>query len=169
MDDLIAVEVARQGAVTGGTHESQARSWRRYIDYIEGIGLRNDPFLDNLTKGKRNHIMCCFALALREGRFSKPPFGRLANGTVSSAVSHVCATFRENSRSNPTKDDDLQSSFLLQRLYRAFKNKDPKEKQQKAVPPCVIAKVTEVQVTELQIARSQLSVIGFFFAMRSCE
>jgi hypothetical protein len=169
MDDLIAVEVARQGAVTGGTHESQARSWRRWIDYIEPIGLGNDAFLDELDKGQRNHIMCCFALALREGRFSKPPHERLASSTVSGAVSYVCTTFRENSRPNPTKDEDLQSSFLLQRLYRAFKNKDPKEKQQKAVPPCVIAKLTEVQITELQIAIAQLSVLGFFFAMRSCE
>ena len=109
-------------------------------------------------------------MALREGRFSRPPHGRLAHGTVSGAVSYVCATFRENNRPNHTKEDDLQSSFLLQRLYRAFKNKDPKEeKQQKAVPPCIIAKLTEVQITELQIAVSQLAVIGFFFAMRLCE
>jgi hypothetical protein len=77
------------------------------------------------------------------------PYERLANSTVSGAVSY-CATFREKNRLNPTKDEDLQSSFLLQRLYQAFKIKDPKEKQQKAVPPCVISKLTEVQITELQ-------------------
>ena len=50
----------------------------------------------------------CFALALREGRFSKPPHERLAHSTVNSALLHnVCATFRENGQSNPTKDDDL--------------------------------------------------------------
>ena len=45
-----------------------------------------------------------------------------------------------------TKDNDLQSSFPLQRLYRSFKfkNADPKVKQQKAVPPCVVAKACEM-------------------------
>jgi hypothetical protein len=76
--------------------------------------------------------LCCFALAMREGRFLRPSHERLAQSTVSSAVSHVCTTFRKNNRPNPTKDDDLQSNFLLQRLYRAFKNKDPKEKEYKS-------------------------------------
>ena len=129
MDDLIVVEIARQGAVTGGTHKSQARSWRRYIEYIKSIGLGHDPFLNELNKVQRNQIMCCVALALREGQFSRPPHGRLAHSTVSGAVSYVCAPFRENNRLNPAKEKDLQSSFLLQRLYRAFKNKDSKEKQ----------------------------------------
>jgi hypothetical protein len=116
MADLIATEVARQGAVTGSTHESQARSWRRYIEYVHTIGLSGDPFLDELNRGQRNHIMCCFALALREGRFSRPSHERLAQSTVSSAVSHICTTFREKNRPNPTKDDDLQSNFLLQTI-----------------------------------------------------
>jgi hypothetical protein len=60
MADLVATEVAREGAVTGGTHESQARSWKRYIKYVHSIGLSVDPFLDELNRGQRNHIMCCF-------------------------------------------------------------------------------------------------------------
>ena len=44
-----------------------------------------------------------------------------------------------------------------------------KVQKQCCIPPCVIAKLTEVQITELQIAVSQLAVLSFFFAMRSCE
>ena len=33
--DLIAAEIAREGAVTGVTHKSQARSWRRFKQYVD--------------------------------------------------------------------------------------------------------------------------------------
>ena len=152
-----------------GTHESQAQSWRRYTQYVTSICLENDPFLNELDRQQCNKILCCFALAMHHGRYSGQSHDRLAAGTVSNSISNVCLTFRENSRPNPTKDDDLQSSFLLSRLYRAFKNKDPREKQQKATPPCVIVKIIKIQVSDLHIAISQLAVIAFFFAMRSCE
>ncbi len=78
-------------------------------------------------------------------------------------------TFRENGRPNPTKDNDLQLSFLLHRQFRAFKNADSKEKQQKAIPACVISEIAKQNLTELQCAISQLTILAFFFAMRSCE
>jgi hypothetical protein len=87
-----------------------------------------------------HHVLLCLGFALCVKGDFRPPHERLAQSTVNSAVSNVCASFRENSQPNPTKDNDLQSSFLLQRLYRSFMNADPKEKQQKAVPPCVVAK-----------------------------
>jgi hypothetical protein len=90
-------------------------------------------------------------------------------GTIRNSISDVCATFRENGRPNPTKEDDLQLSFLLHRQFRAYKNADPKEKQQKAIPACVIAEIAKLNLTELQRAISQLTILAFFFAMRSCE
>jgi len=108
-------------------------------------------------------------MAMRQGRFSGPSPDRLAKGTISNTISNVCSTFREKGRPNPSKDKDLQPSFLLSRLYRAFKNKDPNEVQQKAVPPCVILAIAQLQMTELQRAVGQLSVLAFFFAMRSRE
>ncbi len=78
-------------------------------------------------------------------------------------------TFWENGRPNPTKDKDLQLSFILQRQYRAFKNADPKVKQQKAIPACIIAEIAKRKLTELQCATLQLTILAFFFAMRLCK
>ena len=108
-------------------------------------------------------------MALRQGQYSGKAHDTLASGTIQNTISDVSLTFRENGQPNPTKDKDLQLSFMLQRLFRVVKNKDPKEKQQKAIPACIIAKIAKQQLTEEQCAISQLTILAFFFAMRSCE
>ena len=114
--------------------------------------------------------MCgAFAMALREGRFSGPSHGTLVESTVKSSVGYVAQTFRDHDQPNPTHDEDHQLGRLLSRQYRAFKNKDPPPKQQKALPIGVLRVLAELQVTELQRAIIQLSIGGYFFACRSCE
>ena len=167
MADLSAIEVTRQGAVQGGTHENQARAWRRWREYCKSIGL-DDIYLDGLDRLQRIHIIGAFAVAVREGRFSGD-YGTLAEGTVRSTVSYVVSTFRENGRCNPTKDDDLELGFLLHRLYRAFKNADPKIDHQKAVPLSVISELWKRQLTATEQALAQLTIGAYFFACRSCE
>jgi hypothetical protein len=106
---------------------------------------------------------------MREGRYLGPVYEVLAEGTIRSAVSYVASTFRDNDRSNPTKDDDGELGRLLSRLYRAFKKKDPKEKQQKAFPASVLLEIATLQLTELQQAVAQLAIAAFYFACRSCK
>jgi hypothetical protein len=108
-------------------------------------------------------------MALRQGQFLRPSHDTLAVGTIRNTISDICATFRENGRPNPTKDDDLQLSFILHQQFRAFKNADKKEKQQKAIPTCIIPEIAKRNLTELQHAISQLTILAFFFAMRSCK
>ena len=76
-------------------------------------------------------------MAMCEGRFSKRSDGPLAEGTIQGAVLYVALTFRDSDQPNPTKDDDGELGRLLLRLYQAFRNKDPAEKQQKALPATV--------------------------------
>ncbi len=111
--DLVAAETSREGAVTGGTHKNQALPWQRFSRYLESIGISHDIFLDSFTRSQRNKIIGAFAMALCEGRFLGLSHNTLAVGTIRNSISDVCATFRENGQPNPTKDDDLQLSFLL--------------------------------------------------------
>jgi hypothetical protein len=106
---------------------------------------------------------------MRQARFSRPSHDRLVEGTIKNTISNVCSTFRENGWPNPTKDEDGQPSFLLSRLYRAFRNEDPNQRQQKAVPPCVVLSIARLNKSEFHLAMGQLVRIGFFFAMRSRE
>jgi hypothetical protein len=50
-----------------------------------------------------------------KGNFLGPSHNTLAVGTIRNSISDVCATFRGNGQPNPTKDNDLQLSFLLHR------------------------------------------------------
>lgn len=169
MADCVAAEDARQGSVTGKTLEDQDRAWRRWEEYANSIGIHDDIYLDNLSKPNRIKIMGAFALALREGRFSKRHDGPLAETTVRGTISYVASTFRDNDRPNPTKDDDGELGRLLSRLFRAFRNKDPAEKQQKALPAIVLVEMSKLQATESQRARFELATGALFFCMRSCE
>ena len=108
-------------------------------------------------------------MALREGRFSRQAYDKLAAGTVQSTISYVAQTFREKGRPNPTRDEDGELGRLLSRQYRAFKNNDPPPVQQKALPACVLREMAKLSITETQRATSQLATGAFFFACRSCE
>jgi hypothetical protein len=167
--DLDAAETACEGAVMRSTHEDHARSLQCWTQYLTFIGLGQDPFLNKLSTNHRNLTICASASAIREGRFSSKSHKQLATGTVRNTISNICATFRENCRQNPSKDKDLQPCFLIQQQFCAYKNKDPKEKQHKAIPICDIAEIAKCKATELQLAIGQLTTVALLFAMRSCE
>ena len=169
MADLSAAEIARQGAVTRGTHEEQARAWDRWCEYAKMCGFEDDIFLDHCQKHQRIRILGAFAQAMREARFSGPSYETLAETTVRNAISYVAATFRDNDRGNPTLDEDGELARLLSRQFRAYRNKDPPVKQQKALPCCVLKELAHMDATETQRAIAQLAIGGFFFACRSCE
>ncbi len=69
----------------------------------------------------------------------------------------------------PTKDEDMELGWVLHRLYRAFKNKDPKIEHQKGVPLLVISELWKHQNTETEKSLAQLTVAAYFFACHSCK
>ncbi len=167
--NLIAAATVRERVVTGATHEDQARSHRQWIKYLDLIILSHDPFLNRLNRCQQKLLICAFTTAYWEGRFSSNAFETLAAGTVRNTISSICLTFWEHGRPNLSKDEDLQSCILLQQLYRSYINNDPKQKQQKAIPLCIIAEIAKQKNTELQQAIGQLTTVAIFFAIRSCE
>jgi hypothetical protein len=60
--------------------------------------------------------MGVFTMAMREGQFLGD-YGTLAEGTDRHAISYVVSTFRENGRTNPTKDKDMELGWILHRLF----------------------------------------------------
>jgi hypothetical protein len=100
-------------------------------------------------------------LALGKGRFSGPAYDQLVEYTVSGTISYLFATFQENGFPNPSLNKDARTGFLLQQLHQKFKNADPAEKHQKAIPMCVIAKIGKKTLSELSIAISQSPALQF--------
>jgi hypothetical protein len=84
-------------------------------------------------------------------------------------MQYVCGTFRENGFPNPTFDDNAKSGFILQQLYCTFRNADPAEEHQKAIPMTVIAELGKKTKLEISTAVFKLAGLGIFFACRSCE
>ncbi len=122
--DCIAAQVARESAVQQKTHKDQSRLWDRWTEYCGWIGLL-DPFLDNIPCTSRIKLVDTFAVAMRKARFSGPSYDQLAHGSLTSAISHVCQTFREHGRPNPSLDNNGKPGFLLQRELRSFKKANP--------------------------------------------
>ena len=114
------------------------RAWSRFRSWCDSVGLVNDYFLDNFTRGQQIKLVGAFAMDMRGARFSGPAYDNLAEGTIRSAVSYVASTFQENDRPNPTIEDYGELGILLSRQFRAFRNDDPNPIQQKCVPPCII-------------------------------
>ena len=125
--------------------------------------------MDTLARNERIVLLGAFAMAIREGRFSNNRNETLVEGTVRGTISHVVQAFRSAGRQNPTKDEDHELSILLSRQLRAFKNDDPQQQQQKAIPFVALEELAKRQVTELDIASTQLTIGAAFFACRSCE
>ena len=126
-------------------------------------------YLDKFSQVEGNLLLGAFAMAVREGRFTKDRTEPLVEGTVRGTISHVVQAFRELGRQNPSKDADNMLSVLLSRQFRAYRNDDPKEVQQKALPFCVLDELAKRQVSELDKAISQLTIGAAFFACCSCE
>jgi hypothetical protein len=112
--DLIAVETAREGEVRRSTHENHARSRQQFTKYLGSIGISHNVFLDSFTRSQQNKIIGTFAVALQQGQFLTKAHGTLALGTMKKNISDLSTTFRDNSSPNPTKDNNLQHSFILQ-------------------------------------------------------
>ncbi len=60
-------------------------------------------------------------------------------------------------------------NIFLSRRFRAYRNKDPKEVQQKALPFAVLNEVAKRQVTDLDKAIVQLTISAAFFTCHSCK
>ncbi len=73
---------------------------------------------------------------------------------------------QRNGHPNTTVDNDGQFAFILQQELRSFQNPD---KHQAAVPISVISAINKRKSLKLEQATAQLTTLGIFFAMRSCE
>ena len=74
-------------------------------------------FMDSLARHERIIMLGAFAMAVREGRYSRDRHEVLVEGTVRGAVSHVVQAFRAAGRQNPTKDNDRELNIHLSRQY----------------------------------------------------
>ena len=123
--------------------------------------------MDSLSKQEGILMLGALAMPVRSGRFSDKKIGTLVEGTVRGTISNVVQTFQLLGQQNSTKDADNKLSILLSRQFRAFRNDNPKEEQQKALPFSMLNELAIHQVTKTDKGITQLTIGAVFFACRS--
>jgi hypothetical protein len=94
----------------------------------------------------------------------------IGEGTVHPHVDDVAKAFTGKGYPNPKFDEDGNTAFLLRRQLKAYKDADPSVQHQKAIPFALIRQMVTRQTTSPMLTvLHQLFLLGFFFAMRSCE
>jgi len=95
----------------------------------------------------------------------------LVASTCRTAVNGVATAFIAADEPDRRLDSDGKTSFLLLRQFKGYKNNDPGEQSQQCLPFSLLKKMLERPVAHLAIfiVFHQLMLLGFFFAMRSCE
>ena len=101
--------------------------------------------------------------------FSPTRFSSLVASIVRGTVDHMGSTSRDNFRRNPLLDEDGKPTRILQTQYKGYQNKNPNQKQQKAIPFCIIKQINANKSTEKEKATSQLITGTIFFVMSSCK
>ena len=136
--------------------------------FLENLGIGGNPFLDSWECRERTILLSAFAQAIRSREFSQSSGNPLVCQTVRSAVDCVSQAFREYDKDDPRLNRNRLPSRILQQQFKGYKNRDPKERQQKAIPMSVIRKLHESD-TEVGSALANLLTLAIFFCMRSCE
>jgi len=95
----------------------------------------------------------------------------LVASTCRTAVDGVATAFIAAEEPDPRLDSDGKTSFLLLQQFKGYKNNDPGKQSQQCLPFSLLKKMFERSVTLLAIfiVFRRLKLLGFFFAMRSCE
>ena len=163
---------AQEHAVTEGTTDREDTSWRRWEQFLYNCGLFDDPYLEGFSIEERHRLLTAFAQSVRECTYSKSSKGydNLVAGTCFAALDDVSKAFMATGRRNPQLDRDGNKAFLLRRLYKGYKNLDPGVKHQKAIPFQILEDMCKQRTTtNALLVFLQLTMLAFFFAMRSCE
>jgi hypothetical protein len=172
MGGLLGAAHARHDGVTTSTHRKTNFHFANWLKFLEKCQLNGDAFLDSYSRIDKQKILGAFLHKVRTKTYSESTKENefLAASTCSAALSNVCATFRNEGRPNPSLDPDGNTSFLLRRQLKGYTNLDPASKGQKPIPLHLITEMITRQCSEPGlIVFHDLTILAFFFAMRSCE
>lgn len=97
--------------------------------------------------------------------------------TVRQATSLLGSAFRGNFKQSPFHNPNAPNLRpVIRSLMQAYTNADPSTKRQRAITPKLLRGMYSLSGAELPESRdshfaitSEIAIVGFFFAMRSCE
>jgi hypothetical protein len=165
------------------SNEDGDRTWRRWVGFQSSIGFTGDPFLSGLSFNEQSLLAKAFLQALRTLKWTPTgspdglrPRPVVAN-TVRQATSILGAAFRGNFQQSPFHNPNAPNLRpVIRSLMQAYTNADPSTKRQRAITPKLLRGMYSLSGAQLPESRdshfaiiSEIAIVGFFFAMRSCE
>ena len=171
MGYLYASEVERCNGVTEDTHKKHERAWKRWVSWLESVGLEGDPYLLRFECSERARLVGGFAVSISRGEHSPPGHeGPLVSSTVKHTISNLASSFTVNDHTNPRKNANGDIHPHLQLMLRAYARTDLKVAAQKAITPQLLAYLYTRSKDDIFTQHiADLSNGVFFFACRSCE
>ena len=165
------------------SNETGDRTWRRWIGFQASLGFSGDPFLARLSFEEQSLFAKAFLHALRTFSWTKAgepnglrPRPMVAN-SVRTATGILGSAFRNHFQQSPFHNPNAPNLRpVVRSLMQAYANADPSTKRQRAITPKLLRGMYSLSGAELPEYRdshfaiiSEIAIVGFFFAMRSCE
>ena len=85
--------------------------------------------------------------------------------TVKTVVDDVSKAFREHDKLDPRLDADSKTSQIVQQQYKGYKETDPTESYQKAIPMSMLRKLFTDSSTQSEQALGTLAIGVIFLCM----
>jgi hypothetical protein len=140
---LLVASQQRDEGVTPGTIGKGNTWWRRWINFLHKCKLYDDVYLRQFTQHEQHLLLGAFAQKARDNEWSVSSKGydHLVAGTCRTAIDAVCQAFVTAGFDDPGTDSNGQLAFLLQRQLKGYRNNDPAEQPQKAIPFGILRKL----------------------------
>ena len=167
--DLLLAWRAYADGVTPQTTKTRQKYWKAWASYCAACGQPN-PYLDTINKVEQGIILLAFAARVRTGAFG---YGhQVTVQTITDALSAISQTCRLAGKQSPTIEAEGSYILPLKRMLEGFKRLDPPSTPQMAVPVDVPEEARRLGLAtgdSLQAAAGDLTVIAFYFLLRSGE
>ena len=171
MDYLHAAEIAKTNVVTDGTPQYRDRAWKRWLTWLEEVGLEGYPYLAGFAPLQWVELVAGFAISICRGKHNCPGHkGVLVARTVDKTLSCLATSFLDDDQCDPWLSPDGKTDKYLKDILRHFRNSDPKEKPQHAITSEVLACLFSRPIDNIFAQHiADLCNGAYFFACRSCE
>jgi hypothetical protein len=169
---LLGAAHARNESITARTIAKGNTAWKRWVKFLHKCELADDIYLTQFTPHERHLLLGAFTQRVQDNEWSRSSKGydHVVAGTCRATIDNVCQAFVAAGYENPGKDTHGQLAFVLQRQLKGYKNNNPAEQPQKAIPFSLLQKMITLPTKNAMRRRFQLLThMAFFFAMRSCE
>jgi hypothetical protein len=161
--------VARNHAVTTGTHSKHAQAFSCWIEFTHRYGFGHGTYMDGLGEAIRIHLLGALYESVKQGDYTKgwSPDKPLLGNTAKEHVDQVAQAFVDTNRPDPQLDRFGNNSRLLSRQHHGHTNLDPATTHEKALMPSVIIRMWELAETTKEKCLARLVIGAFFHATQS--